>query len=57
MSRETADIVVVGAGVIGLSIAYQTALRSDQRIVVLEKAANVGEGSTGASRATLMASG
>ena len=53
MSRETADVVIVGAGVIGLSIAYQLARRSDQRVVVLEKAANVGEGSTGASCAIL----
>ena len=50
---DTADVVVVGAGIIGLSIAYQLALRSSQRIVVLEKAANVGEGSTGASCAIL----
>ncbi|MEE8331099.1 MAG: FAD-dependent oxidoreductase [Acidimicrobiia bacterium] len=50
---DTADVVVVGAGIIGLSIAYQLALRSSQQIVVLEKAANVGEGSTGASCAIL----
>lgn len=53
MASDTADVVVVGAGIIGLSIAYQLALRSDQRIVVLDKAANVGEGSTGASCAIL----
>jgi glycine/D-amino acid oxidase-like deaminating enzyme len=50
---DTADVVVVGAGIIGLSIAYQLSLRSRQRIVVLEKAPNVGEGSTGASCAIL----
>lgn len=53
MSRETADVVVVGAGVIGLSIAFQIARRTNQRIVVLDKASNVGEGSTGASCAIL----
>ncbi len=37
----------------GLSIAYQTIRRSDLRIVVLEKAPNVAEGSTGASCAIL----
>ena len=45
----TADIVVVGAGIIGSSIAYQIARRSSQRVVVLEKGAGVAEGSTGAS--------
>ena len=46
---ETADVVVVGAGIIGSSIAYQIARRSTLRVVVLEKGAGVAEGSTGAS--------
>ena len=46
---ETADVVVVGAGIIGSSIAYQIARRSPLRVVVLEKGAGVAEGSTGAS--------
>jgi len=45
------DIVVVGAGIIGLNIAYQCARRGSQRILVLERGAGVGEGSTGASSA------
>lgn len=49
MSR--ADVVIVGAGIIGLSIAWQLARRSEWRIVVLEKSAAVGAGSTGASSA------
>jgi len=53
MSRDTADVVVVGAGIIGLSIAHQISRRDKRRIVVLEKAANVAEGSTGASCAIL----
>ena len=54
MTRETADVVVVGAGIMGLQIAHQITRRSDDhRIVILEKAANVGEGSTGASCAIL----
>ncbi len=51
--RDTADIVIVGAGIIGLSIAHQISRRDDSRIVVLEKALNVAEGSTGASCAIL----
>lgn len=53
MSRDTADIVIVGAGIMGLSIAHQIARRDRRRIVILEKALNVGEGSTGASCAIL----
>jgi glycine/D-amino acid oxidase-like deaminating enzyme len=50
---QTADIVIVGAGIMGLSVAHQISRRSDERIVVLDKAPNVGEGSTGASCAIL----
>ena len=45
------DIVIAGAGIIGLSIAWQLARRSRLRIIVVEKGAAVGEGSTGASSA------
>jgi glycine/D-amino acid oxidase-like deaminating enzyme len=45
------DIVIAGAGIIGLSIAWQLARRSKLRIAVVEKGAAVGEGSTGASSA------
>ena len=48
---ETADVVVVGAGIIGLNIAFQLARRSKLKIVVVDKGASVGEGSTGASSA------
>ena len=50
-SRASYDLVIVGAGIIGLSIAWQTARRSNLKIAVLEKGAGVGEGSTGASSA------
>lgn len=50
---ETADIVVVGAGIIGSSIAYQLARRTSGRIVVLDKGAGPSEGSTGASSAII----
>ena len=45
------DVVIVGAGIIGLSIAWQLARRSALSIAVIEKGAGVGEGSTGASSA------
>jgi glycine/D-amino acid oxidase-like deaminating enzyme len=48
---ETADIVVAGTGIVGMSIAYQIARRSTARIVVLDKAPAPGAGSTGASSA------
>lgn len=48
---ETADVVVIGAGIIGMSAAFQIARRSNARVVVLEKGVGPGEGSTGASSA------
>ncbi len=45
------DIVIAGAGIVGLSIAWQLARRSALRIAVIEKGAAVGAGSTGASSA------
>lgn len=51
MTRETADIVIAGAGVIGMCIAFQLARRSAAKIIVLERAASPGAGSTGASSA------
>src|SRR5258708_3703162 len=46
-----ADVIIAGAAIIGLSIAYQPARRSPARILVLEKGAGLGGGSTGASSA------
>ena len=45
------DVVIVGAGIIGLSIAWQLARRTSLNITLLEKGAGLGEGSTGASSA------
>ena len=45
------DVVIVGAGIIGLSIAWELARRSDLAVAVVEKGASTGEGSTGASSA------
>lgn len=52
---ETADIVVVGAGIIGLCAALQLARRTRGRIVVLDKGSAPGTGSTGASSAVCRA--
>jgi len=49
--RGSPDVVIVGAGIIGLSIALQIANRSRLKVEVFEKAPAVGEGSTGASSA------
>lgn len=48
---ETVEVVVIGAGIIGLCTAYQLARRAAGRILVLEKGSGLGEGSTGASSA------
>lgn len=45
---ETADIVIIGAGIVGCSIAYHLALQGAGRVVVLEKDL-VCSGSTGKS--------
>lgn len=50
-SKSVYDVVIVGAGIIGLSIAWQIARRSKLRIAVLERGVGVGEGSTGSSSA------
>ena len=49
---ETADIVIVGGGVIGASIAFFLARRKVGRIVLLERD-TLGSGSTGRSVASI----
>ncbi|MHB1225002.1 MAG: NAD(P)/FAD-dependent oxidoreductase [Gemmatimonadaceae bacterium] len=44
---RTADVVVVGAGVIGASVAYHLAARGCRRVVIVERAERPGSGSTG----------
>ena len=44
--EETADVVIIGGGLKGLSIAYYLGLKKAGRIVLLEKG-QLGEGSTG----------
>ena len=48
---ERADIVIAGAGVIGLCAALSIARRSRLKVVVCDKGEGPGEGSTGASSA------
>ncbi len=43
--------MIVGAGIMGLSIAHQIRRRSDLGVVVLEKGSGLGDGSTGGSAA------
>ncbi|MCK6625241.1 MAG: FAD-binding oxidoreductase [Anaerolineae bacterium] len=49
---KTADVVIIGGGVIGVSIAYFLARRGFGRIVVLEQE-TIGAGSTGRSVASI----
>ncbi len=44
---KSADVVVIGAGVMGASAAYHLALRGMTNVVVLEKEQFVGQGATG----------
>jgi sarcosine oxidase subunit beta len=44
---DSADIVVIGGGVIGASVAYHLAARGCTDVRVLERGARAGEGSTG----------
>lgn len=43
----TAEVVIVGGGVVGASVAYHLAARGCRDVVVLERGARAGEGSTG----------
>jgi sarcosine oxidase subunit beta len=45
---ETADVVVVGGGIVGCGAAYHLAAAGAGRVVLLERAERLGTGSTGA---------
>ena len=47
MSRRTAEVVVIGAGVMGASVAYHLARRGCRNVLVLERFDRPGLGSTG----------
>ena len=44
---KSAEVVIVGGGVIGASVAYHLAARGCRDVLVLERGARAGEGSTG----------
>jgi len=50
MRTASADIVIVGGGIIGVSIAYHLARRGATRVVILERESELGTGAT--SKAT-----
>lgn len=50
MSRNV-DLFIAGGGIIGMSIAFQIARRSNCTVMVVDKGIGPGEGSTGASSA------
>jgi sarcosine oxidase, subunit beta len=51
--KRTAEVVVVGAGIIGSSIAYQLARHGVQDVIALDKGRGPSEGSTGASSSVI----
>jgi sarcosine oxidase subunit beta len=46
---ETADVVIIGSGIVGSSVAYHLALAGCTNVLVLEREAHQGKGSTGKS--------
>jgi len=52
MAAEHPDAIVIGAGVIGCSIAFELA-KTDRRVLVLDAVGGAGAGSTSASSAII----
>jgi sarcosine oxidase, subunit beta len=46
---ETADVVIIGSGIVGSSVAYHLAERGCRDVLVVEREAHQGKGSTGKS--------
>ena len=46
-TKKTADVVVIGGGIVGASVAYHLAEAGCANVVVIERAARQGTGSTG----------
>jgi sarcosine oxidase subunit beta len=46
---ETADVVIIGSGIVGSSVAYHLALAGCTNVLVVEREAHQGKGSTGKS--------
>ncbi len=49
MMTETADVVIIGSGIIGSSVAYHLAAAGCTNVLVIEREAHQGKGSTGKS--------
>ena len=49
MTAETADVVIIGGGIVGSSIAYHLTEAGCRNVLVLEREAHQGQGSTGKS--------
>jgi sarcosine oxidase, subunit beta len=47
--RKLADVVIVGGGIVGASIAYQLTKAGCCDVVILERESSQGKGSTGKS--------
>ena len=47
--RTSADVVIIGGGIVGSSIAYQLTTAGCRKVVVLERESHQGKGSTGKS--------
>src|SRR3979411_1624018 len=46
---ETADVVIIGSGIVGSSVAYHLAEQGCTNVVVIEREQHQGKGSTGKS--------
>ncbi|MGI8735575.1 MAG: NAD(P)/FAD-dependent oxidoreductase [Pyrinomonadaceae bacterium] len=46
---ETADVVIIGSGIVGSSVAYHLAEQGCTKVLVIEREAHQGKGSTGKS--------
>src|SRR5499427_10968415 len=46
---ETADVVIIGSGIVGSSVAYHLAQQGCTDVLVIEREAHQGKGSTGKS--------
>jgi sarcosine oxidase subunit beta len=46
---ETADVVIIGSGIVGSSVAYHLAEAGCTNVLVVEREAHQGKGSTGKS--------
>src|SRR5258708_13212039 len=46
---ETADVVIIGSGIVGSSVAYHLAEQGCANVLVIEREAHQGKGSTGKS--------